>query len=64
MKEKDQIISILKVIKSAGFFSEIFASEVDILAFEKLISLQKEFNFIANQNLKIAVLFLANSFRK
>ncbi len=56
--EKDNLITILKTLKTAKISDEIFSSELDIYGLDRLFEIAEKLQFSANLNLKIATLFL------
>lgn len=61
-EKSENLVAILRVLKSKKIAAEIFSSKLDIEALEQLFELEKLLNFSANLNLKIAVLFLQKKF--
>jgi len=57
-EKKENLITILQVLKDKKIIQEIFSAELDIKAFEALFEIEEKFNFTASLDLKIAVLFL------
>ncbi len=56
--KKEKIIALLQVLKSKKIAAEIFSSDLDVKALERLFDLEKKLNFIASSQLKLAVIFL------
>lgn len=55
--KKQNLLAILKVIKSKKIAAEIFSSDLDIKGLEHLFEIEKNLKIVADLNLKIAVLF-------
>jgi poly(A) polymerase len=56
------LIAILKILKSEKIIEEIISKEPDISALERLFVIEKELQFVASANLKLAVLFVEKGF--
>jgi poly(A) polymerase len=56
--KKENLIAVLRVLKSKEIAKEIFAESLDFESLEKLFEIEKEFQISANLNLKIATVFL------
>ncbi|MDX2083431.1 MAG: CCA tRNA nucleotidyltransferase [Rickettsiales bacterium] len=59
---KKNLITVLKVLKKTKIVEEIFFSQLDVKALEKLFVLEKKFKLSSDLDLKIAVLFLKKNF--
>lgn len=55
--KKQNLVSILKVLRTKKIATEIFSSDLDIKALENLFKLEKKLKFSADLNLKLAALF-------
>lgn len=57
--KKENLLAVLRVLKSKKIAQVLFHSPLDVEALERLFELEKKFKFTAERNLKMAVLFLA-----
>ncbi len=61
-EKKENLIAVLRVLKSKKIAEEIFVGKLDVNALERLFKIEKEFKISASLNLKIATVFLSKEF--
>ncbi len=60
--KKQNLVAILRVLKSAKIADEIFVEKLDIEALEHLFEIEKKLEITSDLNLKLATLFLQKDF--